>query len=404
MLIIDIIRVALKSLAGNRLRSFLSMLGIIIGVAAVIAVVAISSGAEQQILDSLNNLGTNMITISHGMTRGTGGRISQSTTDLFTYEMADQIKALCPDLNNIAPYVDGSGLLVYNDTNVQGRVRATTPEFFEMVDLDLAQGRMFSEADLEESRLVVILGSEVATDLFGETNPIGQEIKITRGNYKFSLNVIGVFESKGQVMFTNYDSQVFLPVTTWMNRLQSIKYVNGFSAQARSNEVAEIAVAQVEYFFYQRYKDLDKVNVTSQTEMLSMASDFANTFKILLGGIASIALLVGGIGIMNITLVSVTERTREIGIRKALGAKRRVILFQFLIESCTVSLFGGLLGLGFGTVVAMLVSHLGGWPFQVTAFSVAIAMGFSMMIGLFFGIYPASRAARLDPVDALSYE
>lgn len=404
MLIFNIIKVAFKSLTSNRLRTFLSMLGIIIGVAAVIAVIAISSGAEQQILDRLNNLGTNLVTITPGISTGSAGRISKETDDLFTYELADNILALCPALERIAPYIDGNGLAIYQNVNVQGRVRATTVDFFQMVDLEIDQGRLFSTIDLDENRMVAVLGSEIANDLFAGENPIGKEIKITRGKDKYSLFVIGVLKEKGQVMFSNYDNQIFVPITTWMNRLQKTNYVNGFSAQARSNELAAAAVEQIEYLFYQKYQDLDKVNVFSQSEMLDMATDYTQTFKILLSGIASIALLVGGIGIMNITLVSVTERTREIGIRKALGAKKRVILLQFLIESCTISLWGGLIGLGIGVLAALLISNVGGWPFHITTSSVLISMTFSIIIGLFFGIYPASRAASLDPVDALSYE
>lgn len=405
MIVFDTIREAFKSLASNRLRSFLSMLGIIIGVAAVIAVIAISSGAEKQVLDRLNNLGTNLITITPRVTRGSGGRVSQEAGNIFTYEMSAQLTQLCPNVGNAAPFIEGSGLAVYNATNVQARVRATTTDFFPMVDLELERGRTFSEEHLAESQLVAIVGAQFAKDLFGEgVNPVGQQFKMSRNNINFTLTVIGLLKEKGQVMFSNYDSQVFIPVTTWMNRLQRTKYVNGFTAQARSSAEAALAVQQIEYFLYQKFGDLDKFSVQSQTEMLSMASDYTRTFKILLGGIASIALLVGGIGIMNITLVSVTERTREIGIRKALGAKRRMVLLQFLIEACTISLSGGLMGLLLGVVCALAISRFGGWPFQVTAGSATIALGFSTLIGLFFGIYPASRAASLDPVEALSYE
>lgn len=227
---------------------------------------------------------------------------------------------------------------------------------------------------------------------------------MTRNNQNYTFTVVGVLKEKGQVMFSNYDNQIFLPIATYMSRLQRTEYIDGFTAQAVSSAEASSAVEQVEYLFYQKFGKLDMTNVMSQTEMLSMASDYTRTFKILLSGIASIALLVGGIGIMNITLVSVTERTREIGIRKALGARPSIIWLQFLIESCTISLSGGLIGLLFGMVAGMVISRVGGWPFYVTPVSVTISIGFSTGIGLFFGIYPASRAAKLDPVNALSYE
>lgn len=404
MIFFDTIREAFKCLMSNRLRSFLSMLGIIIGVAAVVSVVSISNGAEKQVLDRLENLGTNLITITPGVSRGNGGRVSQELADLFTYDLTDQIRQFCPSVLNITPYIDGNGLALYESTNVQSRVRATTPEFFSMVDLKIERGRLFTETDIQENTLTVVMGSQAAQDLFGNTNPVGQEFKFIKGNQNFTVLVIGVLASKGQVMFSNYDSQIFFPITTWMNRVQKTKFVNGFAAQARSKELAATAVDEIEYLLYQKYQDLTKFNVMSQTEMLSVASDYSRTFKILLGGIASIALLVGGIGIMNITLVSVTERTREIGIRKALGAKPRLILLQFLVEACAVSVSGGILGLIVGVFAAMLISKFGGWPFLITPVSALLAMGFSALIGIFFGIYPASRASRLDPVNALSYE
>lgn len=404
MIFLDTIRDALKSLMSNRLRSFLSMLGIIIGVGAVIAVIAISSGAEKQVLDRLNNLGTNLITISPGVTRGNAGQRSRQVTNIFTYDMAKEMEDFCPSVTKVTPYIDSSGLAVYESVNMQGRMRATEPDFFDMVDLEIESGRMFTEAEMSENQFVVVLGSEIAEELFSGANPLGKSFKMSRENQNYSFTVVGVLKEKGQVMFSNYDNQIFLPLSTYMSRLNRTRYVDGFTAQAISSTEAATAVQQLEYLFYQKFGKLDTFNVMSQTEMLSMASDYTRTFKILLSGIASIALLVGGIGIMNITLVSVTERTREIGIRKALGAKRHIIWLQFLIESCTISLSGGLIGLLFGVAAGMIISRVGGWPFYVTPVSAVIAIGFSTGIGLFFGIYPASRAAKLDPVNALSYE
>ncbi|MCK4259159.1 MAG: ABC transporter permease [Halanaerobiales bacterium] len=404
MIFLDIILVSLKSLTNNRLRTFLSMLGIIIGVAAVIAVIAISSGAEEQMLDRLNNLGTNLITITPGTSRGGGGTISQDVGDVFTYETAEQILSLCPSIEKVDPYISSRVLAIYGNTNLQVSTRASSTTVFEISDLELEMGRFFTDMDLEDSKMIAVIGSTVAEDLFGSTNPIGQKVKVGSGNNKFSLTVVGVLAEKGQVMFTNYDNTIFLPITTWMNRFQRTDFVNGFTAQARSREEADDAVAQVEYLLYQKFKDLDKFKVSSQAAMLSMATDMTNTFKILLAGIASISLLVGGIGIMNITLVSVTERTREIGIRKALGAKRRVILLQFLIEASIVSIVGGLFGIAFGLLGSMAISKVGGWPFVISSSAILISIGFSTLIGIFFGIYPANKAAGLDPVDALSYE
>ena len=404
VLVFNILKVAFKSLTSNRLRTFLSMLGIIIGVAAVIAVIAISSGAEQQILDRLNNLGTNLVTITPGVSTGSAGKISQQKDDLFTYELADDILALCPALERIAPYIDGSGLAIYQNVNVQGRIRATTIDFFQMVDLEIDQGRLFSTIDLDENRMVVVLGSEIANDLFAGENPIGKEIKITRGKDKYSLSVIGVLKEKGQVMFSNYDNQIFLPLTTWMNRLQKSNYVNGYSAQARSNEQASAAVEQIEYLFYQKYQDLDKVNVFSQSEMLDMATDYTQTFKILLSGIASIALLVGGIGIMNIMLASVLERIKEIGTRKALGATKKNIEVQFIAESTIISITGGIIGIILGFVLSALVSRFAGILTIVSPGSIIIAFTISVGVGIIFGYMPAKKAAQQDPVISLRSE
>ncbi len=404
MLIFDIIMMSLKSLRDNGLRSVLSMLGIIIGVAAVVAVVSVGSGAEKQIMDQINQLGTNMITITPSQPRGSSGRVSQELTDVFTYEMTQQILTYCPDVDKASPFIDNMVLAVRGSLNVRSRSRATTASSFDMLNLEIGMGRTFSDEDIEESRLVAIIGSDVAKDLFEYEDPIGQDIKLAIGNHRVNVTVIGVLEEKGELFFNNFDTYVFLPITTWMNRIQTTRYVNGFLAQAATNQDVAPAVAQLENLFFQRLKNKDRFRVSSQEEMLNMATTFAKTFTILLGGIASIALLVGGIGIMNITLVSVTERTREIGIRKALGAKKRVILLQFLIESCTISLFGGIIGLGFGTLGAFLLAQIGGWPFIVTMTSAIIALVFSTLIGLFFGLYPANKAARLDPVNALNYE
>jgi putative ABC transport system permease protein len=404
MIAIDTIIVAMSSLMNNRLRSFLSMLGIIIGVAAVIAVISVGNGAEKQVLTRLESVGTNLIAVTPGISRGSASNQSRELGDVFTYEMAKHILSFCPSIENAVPYIDGQVLSVYGNVNMQTRVRATTKEFLTIANLKVSDGRMFSNIETEEEQFVVVLGARIATDLFGTLNPIGQRLRISRGSRTFDLTVIGVLEEKGQSILANYDSQIFVPITTWMNRIQRTRFVNGFVAQARSSEEASIAVAEIEYLLYQKLEDLDKFDVFSQTEMLEMASEFANIFKVLLGGIASIALLVGGIGIMNITLVSVTERTREIGIRKALGAKKHIILLQFLIEACVTSGFGGVIGLGTGIAGSAVIAKIGGWPLVVTPSSVVIGIVFSTLIGLFFGIYPASKAASLDPVQALSYE
>ncbi|HBT17454.1 MAG TPA: peptide ABC transporter permease [Firmicutes bacterium] len=403
-MIFEILRMALDSLTANKLRSFLSMLGIIIGVGAVIAIVSVGSGAQSQVTSQISQLGSNIINIGPGISRGRNGRISFSATDVFTMELANQLLNNCPSLSRITPNVQSSGLLIAGSANYQTSVVGVTPSYQEIYDYYPALGQFITEEQQENATNVMILGAGLAEELFPSQNPLGEKVKLFIRDRKLLFVVIGVMEEKGTGAMGNLENQALIPASVILKKINNRKYVNGYTAQAVSTGVAKTAVGEVEYFLTRYLTDTDKFRITSQEQILDTINQVTGTLSLMLGGIAGISLLVGGIGIMNIMLVSVTERTREIGIRKALGAKRKHILSQFLIESLAMSSFGGLLGIGLGWLGAMGVSKIGGWPLVVTHTSVLVAFSFSLLVGLFFGIYPARKASKLDPVIALSYE
>ncbi|MBA2132270.1 ABC transporter permease [Capillibacterium thermochitinicola] len=403
-MILAILRMAFDSLTVNKLRSFLSMLGIIIGVGAVIAIVSVGSGARSQVTNQISQLGSNLITISPGIRRGSGGRISFTATDVFTMELAEQILQNCPSVGRIMPNVQTSGLLIAGNANYQTQVVGVTPVYQQIYDFYPARGQFITEAHEANATNVMVLGSGLAKELFPNTDPLGQTVKLFVRNRHLLFVVVGVMEEKGTGAWGNIENQAFIPASVLMKKINNRKYVNGYTAQAVSAAAAKAAVGEIEYFLTRYLGGADKFRITSQEQLLETISQVTGTLSLMLGGIAGISLLVGGIGIMNIMLVSVTERTREIGIRKALGAKRRHILAQFIIEALTMSGLGGLLGIGLGWLGAAGVARIGGWPLVVTHTSVLVAFSFSLLVGLFFGIYPARKASKLDPVIALSYE
>ena len=404
MSIMDTLRTAVHSLRSNTLRSILSMLGIIIGVAAVVSVVSIGTGGQQRVLANISQLGTNLITINPAVPRGTAGRVQQEVRSVFTVDMAREMEEILPDVINVVPVVTGRALLVAGGVNVQANLVGVTPPFVTVMNYELDRGRFITNWDVSEQQPVAVLGAELATELFEEADPLGQEIIAIVGDRRQALRVVGVMAPRGQALGGDFDMQLYLPVTTMMERIAKTRSVSYFAAQASSSERASEAVAQVQFFMTRRLGDARRFRVASQDQLLETISSVTQTMSIMLGGIAGISLLVGGIGIMNIMLVSVTERTREIGIRKALGAKRRTILFQFLVEAVTLAALGGIAGVALGWVGAQVIGYYGGWPGIISTESVAVALGFSAAVGLFFGIYPAAKAARLDPVQALSYE
>ncbi|MGI6149968.1 MAG: ABC transporter permease [Limnochordia bacterium] len=400
----ETIRSAAWSLMSNKLRSFLSMLGIIIGVAAVVGIVSIGLGAQSSVLDMVSALGSNLIMISPAPTLGRGGSVSADPRDVFTVTLAEHMQERSPSIRLVVPIVQGSGLLMYGGGNLRSNAVGTTPAYLEVTNYQVKAGRFLHDLDLEHRTQVMVLGSRVAERLFGDANPVGERVTYVVGDRRYTFTVVGVMEAKGQVLMGNYDSQVYIPLTFAMERIFRTTTVSTLMAQAVSAEDASLAVQQAEFLLHSRLGTSDGFNVTSQDEMLETMSDVAFTLRLMLAAIGGISLVVGGIGVMNIMLVSVSERTREIGTRKALGAKYRDLLLQFIVEALVLSTSGGAIGLLAGVVTARTVSRFGGWPTSIEVSALALAFGFSALVGLAAGVYPAMQAAKLDPVIALSYE
>ncbi len=401
MLFWTIVKLCLRSLWANRLRSFLAMLGIIIGVGAVIAMLAIGNGARRQVLSRISAMGKNLLVVTPGQS-GFRGVVSGTMESL---TLADA-EALCgvTGVLRVAPVVHGSAQVKYANRNQPVRVTGTAETYLPIRDFEIDKGRTFTEMEIEMRARVVILGPTTVENLFGLNDPLDEMIKIKGINFR----VIGVTKAKGDQGFFNPDDQAVVPYTTAMKQLLGLDHLGEVDVQAVEGSDPSAVQEAIGKLLRKRHRIEpsadDDFNVRNQADFIKMASQFTQTFTYLLGGIASVSLLVGGIGIMNIMLVTVTERTREIGIRKAIGAKERSILLQFLIETLIISGLGG----GFGTVLGLGSSRLIGafTPFTVSVepSSILLALSFSGAVGIFFGWYPARRAALLHPVDALRYE
>jgi len=402
----ETLKIAVNSLKSNKLRTLLSMLGIIIGVGAVIAIVSIGSGAREQITSNISNLGSNLINIFPGTSKGWGGKISASSGNVFTLKLADDIKKVCPSVKKVVPVAQGSGLLIAGAVNVQAEIMGTNADYQEVNNYKVSQGQFINSDDLESNLNVIVLGSQLAKDLFNSENPLGKKIKLNYKNQNYLFVVIGIMEEKGGGLTGDLDDQSYIPITTYMKKLSNSRYVSSYLAQANSSQEASSALGEIEYFLIKNLDDQDKekFRLLSMDQILDTVNSVTASLSLMLGGIAAISLLVGGIGIMNIMLVSVTERTREIGIRKALGAKRKNIMSQFLIEALSLSGLGGIIGIILGWLGAYFIAQLGKWSLVISLSSVLLAFGFAVAIGLFFGLYPAMKAAKMDPVEALSYE
>jgi len=405
-MILQSLKIALESLWANKMRSVLSMLGIVIGVGAVIAIVSVGTGSTQSVTSSISDLGSNMISISASSGRFRSGQARTSSQDKFSLELADYMAEFCPSVKSVIPVKQVGGRLIVGDISVNSTMIGTNVDYIEVNNYQIEQGRFISSQDEEKRSQVMVLGSDLSEDLFEEANPIGQKVKVNYEGRIYMFEVIGLMQEKGNTIAGQLDDQAYIPLSLAMDKMTNSDYVSSYIAQAVSSEKASHAVSELENFMVKFLDDEDQeqFRIISQDELLETVSNVTGTMSMMLGGIAAISLLVGGIGIMNIMLVSVTERTREIGIRKALGARNKHILSQFLMESLSLSSFGGIIGIGFGWVAAYFLSQYGQWPLVISMLSVGLAFGFALFIGIFFGLYPAMKAARMNPVEALRYE
>ncbi len=397
--------IALRGLRRNKLRSGLTALGIIIGVAAVVSMVSVGNGAQVSITQQVSALGENLLTIFSGSKRSGGVSSGLGSASTLTLEDAEAIAREVSDVVAVSPEVTSSAQVVANGRNWSTSVVGQSPEYLQIRDWKLAAGSMFGEREIRSAAKVAVIGSKTALELFGPLNPIGQTVRVKNNPF----TIIGLLESKGAGMGgQNQDDRLIIPFTTAMKRITGDKYLRSVNVQIRSSERMEIAQAQITSLLRQRHRllpeDADDFNIFNQKDIADTVSSVTGVVKLLLGAISSLSLIVGGIGIMNIMLVSVTERTREIGIRIAVGAQPGAIRLQFLIEAVTLSLIGGLIGIGVGVGASWLVGLVSTFQAVVTLDSIVLAFGVSFAIGVFFGYYPASQAAALDPIDALRYE
>lgn len=399
----EAMRVSLRSVTANKLRSFLTMLGIMIGVSAVITMVAIGEGAKASVANQINGLGSNLLIVSAGQAKQGGislgaGSLSLRLEDAKALQQKDSIAGVTPTVSTRAQ-------LVYQSDNYLSSLEGTTEAFPEVRNASLQEGRFFTSFEVSEQANVVVIGPEVVTNLFASSNesPIGKTIEINR----ISFTVIGVLKSQGSSGMTNNDDKVIIPITTAMERLGQNSLRTIYVSATSSDEMLQ-AQFDIQQTLRAQHKLMPRqendFTISSQSDILETAQSVTSVMTTLLSGIAAISLVVGGIGIMNIMLVSVTERTREIGIRKAIGATKGAILQQFLIESVTLSLLGGMIGILLGVGAAWIVNKLGGVDIAITMTPMLYAFLSSLFVGVVFGVYPAKKAAEMKPIDALRYE
>lgn len=407
MNISNLFKIALRAIAANKLRSFLTMLGIIIGVASVIAMLAIGQGSKMSIQKSISEMGSNMIMIRPGQDKGPGGA-RQDASSMQTLKLKDY-ETLCEQakyLATVSPSVNASGQFINGNNNTPSTIYGVSPDYMEIRRLKVKDGEMFSEEDIKSSAKVCLVGKTVADNLFPDgEDPVGRVIRYN----KIPFRIVGVLESKGYNSFgMDQDDMVLAPYTTVMKRILSVTYLQGINASALTEDMTDLAIEDVTNILRESHKlqaaDEDDFTIRSQQEMAAMMNSTSDTMTILLLVVACISLIVGGIGIMNIMYVSVTERTKEIGLRMSVGARGIDILNQFLIESVLLSVTGGLIGVLVGVGAAVGINVFAHWPIQIQPWSVLLSFAVCSATGIFFGWYPAKKAAGLDPIEALRYE
>ena len=398
-------RIALRALARNKLRSFLTMLGIIIGVGAVIAMVAIGEGAKKRVQDQIASLGTNVLVVLPGTVTLGGARTGSGGVQTLVDRDAKAIMREIPIVSAASPVLRGMQQVIGGEQNWSTSVQGVAPEFQQIRNWTVSEGRFISDVDVESTAKVALVGQTVAQNLFGEESPMDAIIRIK----KIPFRIIGVLGAKGQTGFgTDQDDTIMIPYTTMQKRILGVTYVQQIVVSAASAEQTQQVQEQIAMLLRQRHRLQpgrdDDFSIRNLSDITEAASSSATTMAVLLGSIASVSLLVGGIGIMNIMLVSVTERTREIGIRMAVGARSRDIMLQFIVEAVVMAASGGLIGILLGMGSSILLKSLVQLPALIRPDIIAIAFFVSGSVGVFFGFYPARKAANLDPIEALRYE
>jgi putative ABC transport system permease protein len=403
---LNLIKIAISALLRNKMRAFLTMLGVIIGVGSVITMLAIGQGSKKSIQDQVSSMGSNMLFIRPGSQAMGGVQLGNSSSQSLTLEDVDVIRKNCDVVSKVSPSVQSNGQVIYGNKNAPTSIFGTNTEYLDIRKITMKSGRVFTEAEIKSAAKVCLIGKTVITNLFGENfDPTGLTIRFN----SIPIKIIGVLSEKGQSTFgQDQDDLLISPYTTVQKRILAIEYIQGIYASAVSEDKSALAQSQIETILRAKHKikedQEDDFNVRSQDELVKTFTSISDILTILLGAIAGISLLVGGIGIMNIMYVSVTERTREIGLRMSIGGRGIDILMQFLTESIMLSVIGGILGILLGIGASAGVGSLMNWPVVVMPKAVILSFFVCSVIGIFFGWYPARKAARLDPIDALRYE
>ncbi|MFH0739460.1 MAG: ABC transporter permease [Candidatus Omnitrophota bacterium] len=401
---LDYLRQAGVAMVTHKMRSFLSILGILIGVAAVIAMLALGQGAKESIEQQLASLGSNLLVIRPGSARVHGVAMEAGTVTRFTLQDVATIAKLSEVVKSVSPSVTGRAQMVYANKNWNTRVEGVSADYATMRAASPAVGRFFSEDEVRMRERVIVLGATVVRELFGEANPIGETIKLNLTNFK----VIGILPVKGANTFHDQDDTAVIPVTTAMFRVFGKEYVDSINVEIKRPDLLDLAQKEISGLIIKQHRlakdEEDSFQIRNLADIKNTLEATTKTMSLLLGSIAAISLLVGGIGIMNIMLVSVSERTREIGLRKAIGANNKDIMVQFLIEAILMSFLGGIFGVLLGTGIAVLITLFAGWAVRVSSSSIILATTFSLVVGVVFGIWPAQKASKLDPIEALRYE
>ena len=402
---INSVKIALNALKRNKFRAFLTMLGIIIGVASVIVMLAIGQGSKKSIQDQMSGMGTNLIFVMPGAEQKGGVRMGFSDAQNLKLSDLDGVEKNCPAISGVSPEVRSSGQAVVGNQNWPTSIYGVNNKYFNIRKYTIGSGRSFTENEILTYAKVCLVGKTIVKNLFPKTDPIGQTIRFK----SIPLLIIGVLGEKGENgMGQDQDDLIMAPFTTVQKRILAITYIQSIATSAASEELNNTAIAQITESIRKSHKlktgDADDFQVRSQSEMVQMFSSISDIMTLLLGAISGISLLVGGIGIMNIMYVSVTERTREIGLRLSVGGRGNDILMQFLIESILLSVFGGIIGISLGIATTSVTASIMSWPVVITPASVIMAFLVCTVIGVFFGWYPARKAASLNPIDALRYE